>query len=917
MKRFVIAILLLAPAAAAAADGPGPKFAAPPTAAKAGDGATVAFAVDRAADVAVWVLDAKGGVVRHLVAGVLGPNAPAPLKADSLAQTLAWDGKDDAGKPAEGGPFSFRVAAGLTPHHAGYPLEKPGESYLDQGIVLGIAARPDGGVYTINHRSIIRQKGYYDIKRYTHDGDYAGTLMPLDSQVDPKNARGVSPLVDATGRPMMVYGSANFALLDYMPANPFMQTPAVRRNGNLLLFSIDAFSWERGATVGLTELLPGGGTPETPYVRVKFKLKGGEKFGNGGTPALVLGDDEKFAYVVGLQHYLGARQMPTFHAVFRVALDGDGTLEPVFGDPAAAGGDDKHLSDPSAIAADGKGRLLIADRGNNRVVVLSAKDASWVGSFPVDGVLWVGASARSGAIYVCSHTTPAAAPDAPAKRRSAAAADPAGEALTRYSPWPDPKAQQQVALANSSRFYKGGQYVAAVDDSADHPRIWLGQNFNSEAMKSPVPELLAFCDDLGDSFSPMRPVQGRPGGSMGWEAFSDPTHRYVTVDGMLIDDQEQRITRPAKTNGTCQMGPDGLFYLMSNAGNIRRYTAKGEEVPFKAIKPGAWVVGREKDGKPVILRELEKGARLMGGVSYKVNEWSVTGQALPNYPSGTTGNERDFTLDREGNIYVKNRACQYHGPMTVDVYDKDGAYLRTAIWEIGDRSYGPRLDAAGNLYFLAGVTGEKGNAPDVFKSVALYQRLFGSIVKFSPRGGALHLMPDDAYEKNFGFPMPKLDLPAQTVSVAAGRGIEHGRKLEGALWWRPGFSVYNAAECHCNGHSFDVDPFGRVYYPDMLSFQIGVLDTNGNTILRLGGYGNRDQRGSYSWVPDAATGALRPPSADQIEASPSPFAQPEFAFAFLNSVAVTERHLFATDTLNQRVTRISLDYAVDQTCQIK
>src|SRR5262245_43739032 len=75
----------------------------------------IEFAASGPTDCAGSILDAQGRTVRHLVAGVLGPNAPEPFRKNSMAQSLLWDGKDDLGRPATGGPFTAHVALGLKP----------------------------------------------------------------------------------------------------------------------------------------------------------------------------------------------------------------------------------------------------------------------------------------------------------------------------------------------------------------------------------------------------------------------------------------------------------------------------------------------------------------------------------------------------------------------------------------------------------------------------------------------------------------------------------------------------------------------------------------------------------------------------------------------------------------------------------
>src|SRR5947207_15644343 len=123
VPRTALVIALLAGAVPAAEAQPA--FTKGPTAIKTGDRVKIDFTVDRDTDVAVYVEDADGKIVRHLAAGVLGKNAPEPLRSNSLAQSLEWDGKDDLGKPAAGRSFQVRVLMGMKPRFDGFLLHNP------------------------------------------------------------------------------------------------------------------------------------------------------------------------------------------------------------------------------------------------------------------------------------------------------------------------------------------------------------------------------------------------------------------------------------------------------------------------------------------------------------------------------------------------------------------------------------------------------------------------------------------------------------------------------------------------------------------------------------------------------------------------------------------------------------------------
>src|SRR5689334_21625417 len=112
---FIVPALVLVLLTCLTAQGSEPTatFTKRPVATKTGDRVKIEFAVNRETDVSVFIEDSASKTIRHLVAGVLGKNPPAPLKPNSLDQSIEWDGKADWGKPAGAGPFKVRVALGL------------------------------------------------------------------------------------------------------------------------------------------------------------------------------------------------------------------------------------------------------------------------------------------------------------------------------------------------------------------------------------------------------------------------------------------------------------------------------------------------------------------------------------------------------------------------------------------------------------------------------------------------------------------------------------------------------------------------------------------------------------------------------------------------------------------------------------
>ena len=234
------------------------------------------------------------------------------------------------------------------------------------------------------------------------------------------------------------------------------------------------------------------------------------------------------------------------------------------------------------------------------------------------------------------------------------------------------------------------------------------------------------------------------------------------------------------------------------------------------------------------------------------------------------------------------------------------------IWCVSDAAVGPKFDAAGNIYIAEQIRPEHQPLPPEFMKMVgpvkagsrvpeTYKMtvctIYGSIVKFSPKGGTIgwdnkHLVT------RFG--KPKLDPSLKTTEALFFQqsGSKFGSvKITGAEWIRVGVSHVDLVYCNCESTRFDVDPFGRVFYPDLGRFRVGVLDTNGNKITHFGGYGNADSCG-----PDSKNKEL---------------GDPEIAFSWLIGVGVTDRYAYMGDSMNRRLLRAKLSYTAEEICNVK
>ncbi|HKB36094.1 MAG TPA: hypothetical protein VKD72_06545, partial [Gemmataceae bacterium] len=249
--------------------------------------------------------------------------------------------------------------------------------------------------------------------------------------------------------------------------------------------------------------------------------------------------------------------------------------------------------------------------------------------------------------------------------------------------------------------------------------------------------------------------------------------------------------------------------------------------------------------------------------------------------------------------------------VTLNVIGQDGKTKRTVIWQCLNGAI-PRLDAKGNVYLADLVKPPDRSYPEFFdgklppppKQCTGGDRfwnsyMYGSILKFPPEGGIIWHQKD-LPKSCLGEPPAKLlAKPKQPFKRHFSSQAHLTGEVQGALWTRFGYAPYsahmsgNTEHCMCEGSGFDVDPFGRVFFPNLGQFRVEVIDTNNNAITTFGKYGNEDSGGPQARVK-----------------------KPDLPLAWPVYVAVSDTHAYVADTVNRRVVRVKLGFAAEATAAI-
>ncbi|MFW6158949.1 MAG: hypothetical protein ACOC8E_06285 [Planctomycetota bacterium] len=811
------------------------EFTEPPTCTRKGDDVTVRFASRGWCDVTVVIERTNGRIIRHLASGVLGPNAPPPLRPNSLEQTLVWDGKDDTGVYIDDlSGLRVRVSLGLRARFERelhwHPKRRLGMRKMPR-----VVAQPEG-VY------VYEGAGCETIRLFNHDGKYIRTVHPFPStRVADVNGLPWNKFPDGHRAPRargywrstyLMGGEGDTRSKWASTANAFDV-----RNGRIAMVS----DW------GLCRLNTDGTAGPAPIY--------GPKTNTSLEPqSIALSPGGRWLYLTGCYKAVNRHRISTHlarvrwhHGVYRMKYRGNEPAKLWKGSVKKAGKGENLFDHPSWVCVDEKGRVYIADNHNDRVQIY-APDGTLLKTLPVQGPAVLQIHHKTQDLYVFSWTMALAwGYTAPPHKVQAA--------LRVFAPFESDKPTYAVPLPlqgyqghtrgfQGSPHYDECPYRATLDSYTDPPTIWMGTYWGRHRRNN---------TDRAYGLSRYRIAQNKlvllerwnrqvakalttwmPTRLMRKRLYVDPRNGTLYV-AEAAPKAVDRLTRIDPETGQSQMvtlpflAEDLTFDMhgracLRTAGGIVRYEPAGagdwREVPFDYGERR--MVGHTYDRAPqaqviscIVFPGERNSHRQYFGIATSSKGHIAVG--TPYSCKGPGSRDAPDASFAGGTTYRPQVYPGRSGKALISVFDRHGKTVYEDALQGAEVIDGVRIDKDDNVYAqVSGLPLENGKLPPQPNLVGC------TLMKAKAR--KLRMLSKEGI-----VPLPKARWPDRPPDFL--RMNTTPVWAQGVDWMYGGVGISGIAtpvnHCHCQATArFDLDYFARSFAIEVPKFQIVVLDTN-------------------------------------------------------------------------------------------
>jgi hypothetical protein len=920
------------------------EFAKKPTVAREGDRVAIRFTARGFCDATVALEDEEGRIVRHLAAGVLGPDAPPPFQKNERRQALVWDGKDDQGNYLDDKDrLRVRVSLGLRPRFERTLFWSPYRRI--SRLPPSVCPTPEG-VY------VYEGSGFNHVRLYDHEGNYVRTIYPFPSNkvsevkgiywhIWPQDGRRLPVKHNFPQTTFLSSGTNSDRAITYRPQSRtyestvstevyhpsmggFAATTMAVRDGRIALAYLRL---NRLATDGTTGGRPIGGPDVAQTVRLRrnHSFTGGERRIPPRSSAF--SPDGRWLYLAGYRwNYQWL--LDGLHGVVRVDFERGGKAERFVGSlkKGDCGSEDGRFCYATSVACDAKGRVYVGDYMNDRVQVFSP-DGRHLRSIGVPKPVEVTVCPRTGELYVGSWYLVNDQLRALAARRKKLRQPPprVPAALRHYGPFDNPTQIESVPLPfERYQVYHGGigyEYSARVDTYTDPVRVWVTPWGPPKARDEPIEkaclhiyewrdEKLVLVRSFGKTtrrqlatleFRPRSRLYVNPtDGSLYVACMSQPDHGTGAAKAFpYVARVDPATGRTSIVN--LPLDAEDLAFDLDGRAYLRGMNAVGRFDP-RTWREVPWDYGENrKTGFMKKRPELTSALPTVAGVNWHMGGIGVSPR----------GRFAVTTYLAEGAVTLRTDADSAHAATSgrayvpkiypgrslggkraiVHVWDKHGRLVyEDPVPGLGIL-HGVQIDRHDNLYVLD--TGTR-----VLDGKRYFNDMAGTLIKFRPGKGRVIGTKHTPVPLS---PERRPDRPPDLVNASLGKAWVVGAEwLLGGVGWG---GKNRGIGCDCWNCQWSLDHFARSFVPETDRYSVAVLDSAGNVILHLGRYGN--------------VGDGRPLLLKGGPKDPRSLGGDEVALFHGAYLATdTDRRLFICDVGNARIVSVKLGYHTTETVRL-